>query len=90
LIPVGRSTQTACELLGIDPLHVANEGKLIAVVAGEAAESAVEVLMAHPLGRNAAVIGRVEAGRPKLVLSTRLGTRRIVRMPEGELLPRIC
>jgi hydrogenase expression/formation protein HypE len=89
-IPINPGTKTACELLGIDPLHVANEGKLLAVVPADDAKRALQSLKHHPLGRAAAVIGRVESGKPRLVLETVLGTRRIVRLPEAELLPRIC
>ena len=89
-LPVRPSTRMACELLGIDPLHVANEGKLLAVIPEAQAERAVSALRSHPLGQHATIIGAVEAGKPRLVLKTHLGTRRIVRMPEGEILPRIC
>lgn len=89
-LPVRPATRMACELLGIDPLHVANEGKLLAVVKAADLQSALTALRAHPLGRDAVCIGFVEPGKPRLVLTTALGTRRIVRMPEGEILPRIC
>ena len=89
-LPIRPPVRAVCELLGIDPLHVANEGKLLAVVPGEQADTALSVLRGRPLGREAALIGIVEPGPPRLVLTTSLGTRRIVRMPEGEILPRIC
>jgi hydrogenase expression/formation protein HypE len=90
LLPVRPSVRMACELLGIDPLHVANEGKLIALVARQDAERAVEILRSHPLGKNSVSVGVVEPGKPRLILKTTLGTRRVIRLPEGEILPRIC
>jgi hydrogenase expression/formation protein HypE len=89
-IPLRSPVAAACELLGIDPLHVANEGKLLAFVAPDHAEGALAALRAHPLGRSAALIGRVEAGEPGVEVETELGARRTLRMPLGELLPRIC
>jgi len=90
-IPVREAVRGACELLGLDPLYVANEGKLIAIVAPEAAEMAVTDLRAHEYGREAAIIGRVTEAHPgRLVLRTALGARRVVDMLAGEQLPRIC
>ncbi|HFD38280.1 MAG TPA: hydrogenase expression/formation protein HypE, partial [Anaerolineae bacterium] len=90
-IPVREAVRGACELLGLDPLYVANEGKLIAIVAAEAAEQALAALRAHEYGREAAVIGHVtEEHRGRLVLRTALGARRVVDMLTGEQLPRIC
>jgi hydrogenase expression/formation protein HypE len=81
----------ACEMLGFDPLTVANEGKLVAFVPPEEAEVALEALQAHPLGQEAARIGVVTKEHPGMVLArTSIGGRRIVDMPLGELLPRIC
>jgi len=90
-VPVRDDTAAACEILGIDPMYVANEGKLVAVVpAGEAA-AALAALRAHPLGREAAAIGEVVAGEPGLVtVRTALGVERILDMPLGLQLPRIC
>ncbi|MCF8383858.1 MAG: hydrogenase expression/formation protein HypE [Chlorobium sp.] len=90
-IPVKAEVRGACELLGIDPLHVANEGKLIAAVpAGEAAR-AIEVLRSFEEGRNAAVIGSVNEGHSGMVvMKTLFGSLRIVDLPAGEQLPRIC
>ena len=90
-IPVRPDVQGACEILGIDPLYVANEGKLIAVVPGEAAEAVVAAMRGRDEGREAVVIGRVVADHPGLVaMTTGLGAERIVDMPVGEQLPRIC
>jgi hydrogenase expression/formation protein HypE len=88
-IPVADEARAASELLGIDPLHVANEGKAIIGVRAASAEAALAALRAHPLGRRAAVIGRVAEGRPSVVLDTGVG-RRLLMEPEGEPLPRIC
>lgn len=90
-IPLREGTAAACELLGIDPLHVANEGKLVAVVPGNQATIALAAMRSHPLGRESTLIGRAttaDAGR--VVLATAVGTKRLVAMPSGELLPRIC
>jgi hydrogenase expression/formation protein HypE len=81
----------ACEVLGIDPMYVANEGKLVAVVPAEVAEQMVAAMRNHPLGREAAIIGEVVADNRGLVaMRTALGAHRIVDMPVGEQLPRIC
>ena len=90
-VPVRPAVAAACEMLGFDPLTVANEGKLIAFVPPEEAEVALEALQAHPLGQEAARIGVVTKEHPGMVLArTPIGGRRIVDMPLGELLPRIC
>jgi len=90
-IPINEAVRGACELLGFDPLYVANEGKCLAIVAPSHARAVLEAWRRHPLGRNAAVIGRVLEGRHgSLVLKTRIGARRIVDMLSGEQLPRIC
>jgi hydrogenase expression/formation protein HypE len=89
-LPIAPPVLAACELTGIDPLHVANEGKLLAFVPADRARDALAVLRAHRLGSRAAIIGRVETGAAELLLETELGARRPVRMPSGELLPRIC
>jgi hydrogenase expression/formation protein HypE len=90
-IPVHRSVRGACELLGIDPLHVANEGKLIAAVAESAVSDALAAMRNHPIGCEACVIGEVTANRPGSVIAeTVLGSQRIVTLPVGEQLPRIC
>lgn len=89
-VPIRAPVAAACELFGIEPLHVANEGKLLAFVPEHQADQALAALRAHRLGARATVIGRVEAGRGSVELETPLGARRVVRMPLGELLPRIC
>ena len=81
----------ACDLLGIDPLYVANEGKLVAVVDASEAPAALAALRSHPLGRDAAVIGEIVADPPGIVvLRTTFGGTRIVDMLVGDPLPRIC
>lgn len=90
-IVVREEVKGACELLGLDPLYVANEGKLIAIVAPEAAEKIVAAMRGHPLGRDAAIIGTVRESNSGLVtMRTVLGTTRIVDMLAGDQLPRIC
>ncbi len=90
-IPVRPPVRGACEILGIDPMYVANEGKLVAVVPPAEADAALAALRAHPLGREAVRIGVVVAKHPGLVsLRTGLGAERVVDMPVGEQLPRIC
>ncbi len=90
-IPVGREVRSACEMLGLDPLYVANEGKLIAIAAPEMVDALLQTMRAHPLGRDAAIIGRVVSEKPgKVVMRTRMGTTRLLQMLAGELLPRIC
>jgi hydrogenase expression/formation protein HypE len=90
-IPVRPAVASACELLGFDPLYVANEGRVVAVVAPGSADQALSALRGHPLGSMAQRIGLVEAGPAGRVrLRTRLGTMRVVEMLSGEMLPRIC
>lgn len=90
-IPVNVPVQSACELLGLDPLYVANEGKLAAIVAPEAAETILAALRRHPLGRDASVIGTVVAAPSgQVILETAMGGSRIVDMLAGDPLPRIC
>jgi hydrogenase expression/formation protein HypE len=90
-IPVREEVKGACELLGLDPLYVANEGKLVAIVAAEQAGEALAALRRHPLGENARIIGKVvEAHRGLVTMRTYLGTTRIVDMLAGDQLPRIC
>lgn len=90
-LPIRAEVRGACELLGLDPLYVANEGKLIAVVPEPEADRLLEVMRAHPLGRNAALIGEVVADHPGMVTMTSVvGGERVVAMLAGEQLPRIC
>jgi len=90
-IPVKSQVAAACELLGLDPLFVANEGKLVAVVDAEAAVALLAAMRAHPLGRDAAIIGRVVADAQRFVqMTTAFGGGRIVDWLSGEQLPRIC
>jgi hydrogenase expression/formation protein HypE len=90
-IPVREDVRGACEILGFDPLYVANEGRFAAFVAAKDAERALAILRAHPLGKEAALIGTVTAEPPGLVtMKSRIGATRIVDMLSGEQLPRIC
>jgi hydrogenase expression/formation protein HypE len=90
-LPVRGAVAAACELLGIDPLYVANEGKLVAVVAPEETDAALSALRSHPLGRDAEKIGEIRAEpRGIVVLVTPIGGTRIVDMLVGDPLPRIC
>jgi hydrogenase expression/formation protein HypE len=90
-IPVKPEVTAACDLLGLDPLYVANEGKLIAVVAPDAADNMLAAMRNHPLGRDAAIIGETVADEHHFVqMTTGFGGRRIVDWLSGEQLPRIC
>jgi hydrogenase expression/formation protein HypE len=90
-IPIKEEVKGACELLGFDPLILANEGKLVAIVAAGAAEIILQRMKAHPQGRDAAIIGEVrEESKGKVILRTRIGLARIMDMMVGEPLPRIC
>jgi len=91
VIPVRPQVEAACELLGLDPLYVANEGKLVAAVAPEAADAVLAAMQAHPLGRDAVRIGTVTDDPHRFVqMATRFGGRRVVDWLSGEPLPRIC
>jgi hydrogenase expression/formation protein HypE len=90
-IPVKPEVASACELLGLDPLHVANEGKLIAIVPKNSAEKMLETMQQHPNGKDAVILGEVVAQHPGvLVAKTGIGGTRVVDMQIGEQLPRIC
>lgn len=90
-IPVHRQVRAACEMLGFDPLYVANEGKLVAMVAPEEADSVLRAMRATRYGEEAVIIGEVtENPRGRVLLKTGLGSTRIVDMLAGEMLPRIC
>jgi hydrogenase expression/formation protein HypE len=90
-VPVQPAVRGACEILGLDPLHIANEGKMLAVVPAAEADAALAALRAHPLGTRAAAIGRVEAEpRRMVVVRTAVGGARVLDMLVGDPLPRIC
>jgi hydrogenase expression/formation protein HypE len=89
-VPVRDEVRAAAEITGIDPLHVANEGKAVFGVRPDAVERVLEALRSHPLGRNAAVVGVCTSDRPgSIILDTGVG-RRLLHEPEGEPMPRIC
>jgi hydrogenase expression/formation protein HypE len=90
-VPVRPEVQAACEMLGLDPFYVANEGKLVAIAPEASAEAVLAAMRAHPFGQNARIIGKVVADHPGLVVArTAIGASRVVDLPAGELLPRIC
>ncbi|MHC4719144.1 MAG: hydrogenase expression/formation protein HypE [Planctomycetota bacterium] len=91
-IPVSPTVQAAADMLGFDVLNIANEGKVVAIVSPEAADECLNICRKHPLGKEASIIGEViEArDRPTVELLTKIGGRRIVQMPYGRELPRIC
>jgi hydrogenase expression/formation protein HypE len=90
-IPVRPIVASACEILGLDPLQVANEGKLVAIVPAESAELLLAAMRSHPYGRAATIIGRVVGAHPgRVALRTTLGGSRVIPLPLGEQLPRIC
>jgi hydrogenase expression/formation protein HypE len=90
-IPVSETVQGACEILGLDPLFVANEGKLVAFVPEEASERVLGAMRSHPFGRGACRIGTVTRQHPGFViLKTPIGGDRVLDLPFGEALPRIC
>jgi hydrogenase expression/formation protein HypE len=90
-LPVRPTVAAACELLGIDPIYVANEGKFVAVVPSDEAHDAIAALRGHPLGRDAAQLDEIREQPPGIVvLVTPIGGTRIVDMLVGDPLPRIC
>ena len=90
-IPVTPAVNAACEMLGLDPFYIANEGKLVAIVAPEIADEILAVMQNHRYGKDAAIIGTVTETHPKRVVAkTAIGGSRVVDLPAGELLPRIC
>lgn len=90
-VPVTPAVNAACEMLGFDPFYIANEGKLVAIVAPEVAEEVLSVMRNHQYGQDAAIIGNVTEAHPKRVVAkTAIGGSRVVDLPAGELLPRIC
>jgi hydrogenase expression/formation protein HypE len=90
-IPVNQPVEAACEFLGLDPLYVANEGKLVAICAPEDADALLAAMRSHPQGERAAIVGEVlEDAHGFVQMTTRMGGRRIVDWLTGEQLPRIC
>jgi hydrogenase expression/formation protein HypE len=90
-LPIRPGVRGACELLGFDPLYIANEGKVVLIAPEEDAENILQILRASPEGKDAALIGKVTAENPGVVkLRTLIGSERIVDMISGEQLPRIC
>jgi len=90
-IPIRQAVRAACEMLGFDPLYIANEGKMIVIVPPEEAEAALSALSGHPYGEKAAIIGKVQAEPARhVLLRTLIGGTRILDMLTGEMLPRIC
>jgi len=90
-VPLRPEVEAACEMLGFDPFHVANEGKLVAILPAKAAEEVLAAMRSHEYGKDAAIIGKVVEAHPGLVTAkTSIGGMRVVDLPAGELLPRIC
>ncbi|MDW8310740.1 MAG: AIR synthase-related protein, partial [Verrucomicrobiales bacterium] len=90
-IPVREDVHAACEILGLDALHVANEGRFVAFVPESQADAALAILRAHPVSAGATRIGRVtERSEPLVTLRSAIGAPRVLDMPSGEQLPRIC
>jgi hydrogenase expression/formation protein HypE len=90
-LPIPEKVSAVCDILGFDPLHVANEGKVLMVAARRDAEKALHALRGHPLGRGARFIGELTEENPgRVTLATKAGSERIVMSPAGEILPRIC
>ena len=90
-VPVRAEVGAACEMLGLDPFYIANEGKLVAIVSEKAAEQVLSAMKAHEYGKDAVVIGRVvDEHKGMVVAKTAIGGSRVVDLPAGELLPRIC
>jgi len=91
-IPVNPTVQAAADMLGFDVLNIANEGKFVAIVSPESADDCLNICKNHPLGKEAGIIGEVAEARdaPMVEIETKIGGRRIVQMPSGHQLPRIC
>ena len=90
LIPIPKGVKTACDMLGIDPLEIGNEGKVVLGVVKEKAEDVLNVLKKHKLGKNASIIGEVNDKINGVVLKTKIGGKRILNKPIGDPVPRIC
>ena len=89
-LPINEQVKGACEIMGMDPLYLANEGKLLIFLPEKYAASVLNAVRSHPLGREASLIGRVSGGEPGVIMKTLVGSSRIVDMISGEQLPRIC
>jgi len=89
-VPIADPVRNACELLGLDPLTIGNEGKAIVAVVPEMAEDVLKALRSHPLGRNAAIVGRATTRYQRVVLRTEVGGHRVLEPPVGDPVPRIC
>lgn len=90
-LPIRVQVKSSCEIMGFDPVHIANEGKFVAILPKSQAQIAIKSLKNDPLGKKAAIIGEVTADHPGVVIGiTRIGSKRVIDMPPGELLPRIC
>jgi hydrogenase expression/formation protein HypE len=90
-VPVRPAVNAACEMLGLDPFYIANEGKLVTFVPREQAENTLMAMRKHEFGKDAAIIGHVTEEHPgRVVAKTAIGSSRVVDLPAGELLPRIC
>ena len=89
-IPISEGVRAACDLLGLDPLHIGNEGKVVVGVVKEKAEAVLEQLRKHPLGKQAAIIGEVDEKKGYVTMRTEIGGKRIISKPIGDPIPRIC
>ncbi|WP_338099509.1 hydrogenase expression/formation protein HypE [Methanolapillus africanus] len=90
-IPIREAVQTSCEMLGLDPLEIANEGKVVMGVHPDYAEQVLKILKQHPYGKDAAIIGKVDNEKPgKVILVSALGSTRYVDVPTGDPIPRVC
>ena len=90
-VPISEEVRGACEILGLDPFHVANEGRFVAFIASKDAERALVLMREHPLGHSARIIGEVKKENvARVTMKSLIGTSRIVHMLSGEQLPRIC
>ena len=91
ILPVKQVVHSACEMLGFDPLYIANEGKLLVIVAAEDADKVLATMQAHKYGKEATIIGEVAEEPPgRVLMKTMIGSHRVVDVLMGEMLPRIC
>lgn len=89
-LPISKPVKAACSIMGFEPWFLANEGKMVIIVEKSCEEKALKILKNHKYGKNAAIIGYVKKGNGRLILNTKIGGEKILLMPEGEQLPRIC